>query len=188
MPFVELAEPGQEPRLIEVSSSQADYETGWSLLYGWEYVSTKGIDAKRSPRTGFTWKRWDNAAVICLEIKPNRQAHVHLTKVTKGTLGETDKHGTDLTGGGERWSWMEMAETQCRAQKDYSHVPNGGWNTTRPYSIDYKEESSKPDTHDLIVRPDGSPDDLTDSNWIWDENCVKRKTVWTPSCLTRTTR
>ena len=64
---------------------------------------------------------------------------------------------------------------QCRAQKDYSHVPNGDWKTTRQCDIDYKEDSFKPDTHDLIIRLDGSPDDLTDSNRAWNENCVEKE-------------
>ena len=100
--FVEFLEPGQEPRLIEVSSSQADYETGGSLLHWWAYVSTKGIGVKRILTTGSIGKRWGNPAVICLEIKPNRQAHVHRAKVTKGTLGDTDKCGTGLMGGSQR--------------------------------------------------------------------------------------
>ena len=59
-----------------------------------------------------------------------------------------------------------MAEHQCRAQKDYSHVPNGDWKTTRPYGMDYKKDSSKPHIYDLIVRLGGSPYDLIDLNGV----------------------
>ena len=47
------------------------------------------------------------------------------------------------------------------------------WRETRPFGIGYRGNSSKPDTHDLIVRLDGTADDLTDSNGTWDENCVE---------------
>ena len=68
-----------------------------------------------------------------------------------------------------------MAENQCRAQKDYSHVPDGNCRVARPYGIDYKEDSSKPDTHDLIVRLGGTPDDLADSHGAWNEDCVEKE-------------
>ena len=51
----------------------------------------------------------------------------------------------------------------------------GNWRTTRPYGIDYKEDSSKPHTHDFIVRLDGTPGDLTDSDWAWNANCVEHE-------------
>ena len=62
-----------------------------------------------------------------------------------------------------------------QSTKDYPHVPDGAWKTTRPYGIDYKEDSSKQATHDLKVRLGGTPDDLIDSRGVWKENCVEKE-------------
>ena len=162
--FVEFSEPGEEQMLIEVCSSQADCESGGSLLRGWEYMPTECLGAWRSLRIGSTGKRWDDPTMICLEIEPNHQARVHLAKATKGEPGNTDKRCTDLMGGSQQRSWMEMAGNQCRAQRGYSHVPSGNWRAIRSFGIDYKEHSSRPDTHDLIVHLGGTPYDLIDSH------------------------
>ena len=135
---------------------------------------------QEKPQDGVHREQWGNPAVICLGIKPNRQAHVHLAKVTK--------YGTGLSGGSQRWRCMEIAKNSCRAQKKYSHVPDGDWKTTRPYGIYYKEDSSKPDTHNLIVRLDGSPGNSAVSNGAWIKTASKRRTDWTQSCLTQMAR
>ena len=83
---------------------------------------------------------------------------------------------------------MEMSENQHKAPKDYYPVPEGGWWATRPFSIDYREDSPKPDTHDLIVRLDGTANDLTDSKGTRDKNALERKTDTTLFCRTRTAR
>ena len=57
--------------------------------------------------------------------------------------------------------------------KDYPHRPGGDWRTTRLYDIDYKEDLSKPHTHDLTVCLGGTPGDLADSRGAWGENCVE---------------
>ena len=46
------------------------------------------------------------------------------------------------------------------------------WRQTHPYSIDFNEDSSKPETHDMRVRLDGGKSDLIKSRGDWDEDCV----------------
>ena len=62
-----------------------------------------------------------------------------------------------------------MNENQSRAPKDYCPAAETEWWETRLFGIYYREDSSKPDTHDLIVNLDGTPRDLTDSNEAWNE-------------------
>ena len=67
---------------------------------------------------------------------------------------------------------MELGENGrklVQSAKGLLPCANGDWKTTRPCGIDYKEDSPKPDADDLIVRLDGSPDDLADSNGAWNE-------------------
>ena len=59
---------------------------------------------------------------------------------------------------------MEMSENQYRAPKDYHPVAENEWREARPFGIDYREDSSKPDTDDLIVCLDGTANDPTDPN------------------------
>ena len=70
---------------------------------------------------------------------------------------------------------MTISENQHRAPKDYHPVAEDKWRETRPSGIDYREDSSKPDTHKLIVRLDGTTDDLTDFGETWDEKCVEKE-------------
>ena len=49
------------------------------------------------------------------------------------------------------------------------------WREAHPFGIDCREDSSKPDTHKLVVRLDGTEEDLTDSNGTWDERCVEQE-------------
>ena len=59
---------------------------------------------------------------------------------------------------------MTMSVNQPRATKDYHHVAEQKWRQARPFGIDYIEDSSKPDTHKLVVRLNDTEEDLTDSN------------------------
>ena len=68
---------------------------------------------------------------------------------------------------------MTTSENQYMAPKDYYPVAEDKWRKTRPFGIDHREDSFKPDTYDLIVHIYGTANDLTDSNGTWDENCVE---------------
>ena len=70
---------------------------------------------------------------------------------------------------------MAMSEDQHRAPKDYSPAAHAKWRKARPYGINYREDSSKPGTHKLVVRLDGTEDDLTVSDWKWDVKCVEQE-------------
>ena len=59
---------------------------------------------------------------------------------------------------------MAMSETQHRAPKDYSPAAHAEWREARPFGINYREDSSEPETHKLVVRLDGTESDLTVSN------------------------
>ena len=76
---------------------------------------------------------------------------------------------------------MEMSENQRRVPKDYYLVPEDGWRETRQFGIEYGKDSVKPDTHDLIVRLDGTANDLTDSKWTWGRK-MRRKGGRTGHC------
>ena len=83
---------------------------------------------------------------------------------------------------------MEMSENQHMAPKDYYPVTENGWRETHPFGIDYRGDLSKPDTHDLIVRLDGTANDLIDSKGTWDKHASKRRTDRTLFCRIRTAR
>ena len=71
------------------------------------------------------------------------------------------------------WHWMDVAE--CRrtgAPKYYRPKKEKEWRQTQPYGIDYKEDSSKPKTHDMRVRLDGRTHDMIKSQGDWNEDCV----------------
>ena len=66
-----------------------------------------------------------------------------------------------------------MAEGQgAGAPKYYRPKKERDWRHTRQYDIDYKEDSPKPETHDMRVRLDGGKRDLNESRGDWDEDCV----------------
>ena len=68
-----------------------------------------------------------------------------------------------------------MSENQHTAPKDDYPVAGDKWREARPFGIDYREDSSKPNTHKLIVRLDSTADDLTDSGGTWDEKCIEKE-------------
>ena len=68
-----------------------------------------------------------------------------------------------------------MSENQPRVPNDYYPAAENEWRGTHPFGIDYREDSSKPDTHDLIVRLDDTARDLTDSSGTWDEKCIEKE-------------
>ena len=69
---------------------------------------------------------------------------------------------------------MKMSEGQQRAPKDYSPVAEEKWRETHPFGIDYREDSPNPKAHKLVVRLDGTADDLTVSGGTYDEKCVDK--------------
>ena len=56
---------------------------------------------------------------------------------------------------------MTMTEDQHWARKDYSPLADEKWREARPFGIDHRGDSPKPETHKLVVRLDGETDDLT---------------------------
>ena len=66
-------------------------------------------------------------------------------------------------GGKLQWNWMEMVESQDDAPKNYFPKLQESWRTTRPCGINYKEDSSKEDTQDMVARLDGMASDLAAS-------------------------
>ena len=83
--FVNFSEPGEDPGLIDVCSSQSG-GSGKSVLHGWEFRSSLATDARRSERKGATWKMWGDPIPVALMIEPecqtNRATHVRLAGVT----------------------------------------------------------------------------------------------------------
>ena len=75
----------------------------------------------------------------------------------------------------QKWYWVTMSVNQPRAPKDYHHVAEQEWRQARPFGIYYREDSSKPDTHKLVVRLGDTEEDLTDSNGTWDARCVEQE-------------
>ena len=51
----------------------------------------------------------------------------------------------------------------------------GDWETTRSYDINYKADSSKEDTHDMVVCLGSTTNDLAASQGAWDENCTEKE-------------
>ena len=47
------------------------------------------------------------------------------------------------------------------------------WRTARPYGIDYKEDYSRPKTHDMKVCLDGGATDMIKSQENWSDECVE---------------
>ena len=91
------------------------------------------------------------------------QEHVHLATAARVKPGGIGKRIVSF-GGEQKWYWMTICVNQPRAPKDYHHVTEQKWRPERPFGIDYREDSSKPDTHKLVVRLDGMEEDLTDSS------------------------
>ena len=100
--FVKFLEPGKDPRLIDVSSTQAYGEEGISLLKGWECQQSLASDTRRSGRKGATGEMWGNPVLVALTIEPDYQTHVRVVNVTKGEPGDTDRSGTSFMGGKSR--------------------------------------------------------------------------------------
>ena len=67
-----------------------------------------------------------------------------------------------------------MSERQCRVPKHFSPAPETKWRESRPFGINYREDSSRPDTQSLVVRLDGTADGLTDSHGDWDKTCIEK--------------
>ena len=138
------------------------------------YAPTKSSNNRRSPRLGDTGRLWGDPVIVCITITSRCQQHVHLATGTRKILGGRDRR-ISLLGGGKKWYWMTLSENQPRVPKDYGPAAANEWRETRPFGIDYKENSSKPDTHDPTVRLAGTPRDLTDSGGEWDEKCVEKE-------------
>ena len=67
-----------------------------------------------------------------------------------------------------------MSEDQHRAPKNYSSAAHVKWRKARPFGTNYREDSSKPETHKLVVRLDGAEGDLTVSDGKWNDTCVEQ--------------
>ena len=81
-------------------------------------------------------------------------------------------------GGKRRWCWVAVVEGHAHDQgpgapKDHSPDPETDWRYTRPHGTGYKEDFSKPETHDMLVRLDGETSDMIVSQGIWDKGCVE---------------
>ena len=121
-----------------------------------------------------TGRLWRDPVITCITLTPSYQEHVHMATVTRKKLGGIDRR-TATFGGVQKCYWMTMSENQHRASKDYYPLAEDKWRETHPLGIDYREDSSKPDTHKLIVRLDGTADNLTDSDGTWDETCIEKE-------------
>ena len=172
--FIEFSGPVEEPILMEVCSPQEDPDGKGSLLRGWEYAPTESSNNRRSPRLGATGRLWGDPVITRIMITPSCQRHVHLAAITRKNLSDTDRRIT-LVGEGRKWYWMTTSENQHRAPKDYYPATENEWRVIHPFGIDYREDSSKPDIQDLIVRFDDTSRDLTDSIGTWDEKCVEKE-------------
>ena len=110
---------------------------------------------------------------MALTIEPECQAHIREVNVTEGEPGDTNGPGASFMGGKPRWYWMEMAEGHGEdAPKDCRPEKETAWRCTRPHGIDYKEDSSKPEIHDMLVRFGGKTSVMTESQGAWGEGCV----------------
>ena len=65
--------------------------------------------------------------------------------------------------------------TSLGRQRTTAQRPKTSGGEGCPFGIDYREDSSKPDAHDPIVRLDGTARDLTDSGGTWGERCVGKE-------------
>ena len=82
--------------------------------------------------------------------------------------------GTSTLGGKPGWHWMDMAEHEENDPRTYYRPDKEKeWRKARPYGTDYKEDYSKPETHDIKVRLDGGALDEINSQGGWSENCVE---------------
>ena len=73
---------------------------------------------------------------------------------------------------------MEMVESHPQngsAPKNYRPKLEEDWLKTRPYGTNYKENSSKEDTHDMVIRVDGTASDITSSQGTWGEKCTEKE-------------
>ena len=81
---------------------------------------------------------------MVLKTKPQCQAHALVADITKKKPGGADRPDTITLGGGKpMWHWVEMTEDRrTGAQKYYRPKKEKAWRQTRPYGIDYNEDSS----------------------------------------------
>ena len=138
-----------------------------SLLRGWEYPPTGGSKKRVSPRLGNTGK-----PQVGQSGADGHQDHTQqpITRppgdgpptVARVKPGDIDKRIVSF-GGEQKWYWMTMSVKQPRASKDYHHITEQEWRQARPFGIDYRDDSPITDTHKLVVRLDGTEEDLTDS-------------------------
>ena len=59
------------------------------------------------------------------------------------------------------------------SQKYYRPKKENQWQQARPYSVDYKEDFVKPETHGTRVRLGGRTRDMIKSQGCWNEDCVE---------------
>ena len=116
---------------------------------------------------------------MILTTEPGCQAHAREANVTKREVGDTDRCGTSYMGGKPRWHWMGLAESQLQdgdALKYYCPEPETDWRHARPYGTDSKEDSSREETHDMLMRLGDTTSDMTVSQGCGTKAAPKRRT------------
>ena len=105
-------------------------------------------------------------------------AHILMASVTRREAGKGDIPGTCFFGGEPEWNWMELVESQLtyRPKREvYQHSVEDKWRTTRPYSAEYKEDSTEENAHEMVLCIGGTPSDLTSPGGTWGEKCTENE-------------